>query len=106
MNQILAVENKKKEKVKTKKIRTGRPIEIKGIVMFFAVIIMVFGLTLAGQGSYALYKDIDDRKPENIPYVTIGRVNDKAIVQISSNIEISKLVYSWNNGEESAKLLF
>lgn len=63
---------------------------------------MVFGLTLAGQGSYALYKDIDDRKPENIPYVTIGRVNDKAIVQISSNIEISKLVYSWNNGEESA----
>lgn len=102
MNQILAVENKKKEKVKTKKIRTGRPIEIKGIVMFFAVIIMVFGLTLAGQGSYALYKDIDDRKPENIPYVTIGRVNDKAIVQISSNIEISKLVYSWNNGEESA----
>ena len=94
MNQILAVENKKKEKVKTKKIRTGRPIEIKGIVMFFAVIIMVFGLTLAGQGSYALYKDIDDRKPENIPYVTIGRVND--------NIEISKLVYSWNNGEESA----
>lgn len=102
MNQILAVENKKKEKVKTKKIRTGRPIEIKGIVMFFAVIIMVFGLTLAGQGSYALYKDIDDRKPENIPYVTIERVNDKAIVQISSNIEISKLVYSWNNGEESA----
>lgn len=102
MNQILAVENKKKEKVKTKKIRTGRPIEIKGIVMFFAVIIMVFGLTLAGQGSYALYKDIDDRKPENIPYVTIGRVNDKAIVQISSNIEISKLVYSWNKGEESA----
>lgn len=102
MNQILAVENKKKEKVKTKKIRTGRPIEIKGIVMFFAVIIMVFGLTLAGQGSYALYKDIDDRKTENIPYVTIGRVNDKAIVQISSNIEISKLVYSWNNGEESA----
>lgn len=102
MNQILAVENKKKEKVKTKKIRTGRPIEIKGIVMFFSVIIMVFGLTLAGQGSYALYKDIDDRKPENIPYVTIGRVNDKAIVQISSNIEISKLVYSWNNGEESA----
>ena len=57
--------------------------------MFFAVIIMVFGLTLAGQGSYALYKNMDDRKPENIPYITIGRVNDKAIVQVNSNIEIS-----------------
>ena len=102
MNQILAVENKKKEKVKTKKIKTGRPIEITGIVMFFAVIIMVFGLTLAGQGSYALYKNIDDRKPENIPYVAIGRVNDKAIIKVAHNIEISKIVYSWNDGEESA----
>ena len=100
MNQILSIENKKKQK--TKKDRTGRPIEIKGIIMFFAVIIMVFGLTLAGQGSYALYKNMDDRKPENIPYITIGRVNDKAIVQVNSNIEISKIVYSWNNGEESA----
>lgn len=100
MNQILSIENKKKQK--TKKIRTRRPIEIKGIIMFFAVIIMVFGLTLAGQGSYALYKDIDDRKPENIPYIKVGRVNDKAIVQVNSNIEISKIVYSWNNGEESA----
>lgn len=102
MNQILAVENKKKEKVKTKKIRTGRPIEIKGIIMFFAVIIMVFGLTLAGQGTYALYTSINDRKPENIPYVAIERINDKAIIQVNSNIEISKIVYSWNNGEESA----
>lgn len=100
MNQILSIENKKKQK--TKKIRTRRPIEIKGIIMFFAVIIMVFGLTLAGQGSYALYKNMDDRKPENIPYIKIGRVNDKAIVQVNSNIEISKIVYSWNNGEESA----
>lgn len=100
MNQILAVENKKKQK--TKKIRTGRPIEIKGIVMFFAVIIMVFGLTLAGQGAYALYKDFDDKKPENIPTVTIDRINDKAIVQVTNSIEISKIVYSWNNGEESA----
>lgn len=100
MNQILSIENKKKQK--TKKNRTGRPIEIKGIIMFFAVIIMVFGLTLAGQGSYASYKNMDDRKPENIPYITIERVNDKAIVQVNSNIEISKIVYSWNNGEESA----
>ena len=100
MNQILSIENKKKQK--TKKIRTRRPIEIKGIIMFFAVIIMVFGLTLAGQGSYALYKNMDDRKPENIPYIKVGRVNDKAIVQVNSNIEISKIVYSWNNGEESA----
>ncbi len=100
MNQILAVENKKKEKVK--KIRTGRPIEIKGIVRFFAIAIMTFGLIFIGQGSYAIYKNAEDIKPANIPTVLIGRVNDKAIVQVQHNVEISKIVYSWNNGEEQA----
>lgn len=102
MNQILAVENERKEKVKTKRIKTGRPIEIKGIVMFFAVIIMVFGITLAGQGTYAIYKNIDDKKPENIPSVSIGRINDRAVIHVTHNVEISKIVYSWNDGEESA----
>ena len=100
MNQILAVENKKKEK--NKKIRTGRPIEIKGIVKFFAITVIIFGTVFVGQGSYAIYRNIDDRKPANIPTVLISRKNDKAIVQVKSNIEISKIEYSWNNGENNA----
>lgn len=102
MNQILAVENKKKPKTKQKRIRTGRPIEIRGIIMFFAVVVMTFGIILAGQGSFALYKDMDDKKPANIPYVEIARVNDKAIIRVAHSIEISKIIYSWDNGEESA----
>ena len=70
--------------------------------MFFAVIIMVFGITLAGQGTYAIYKNIDDKKPENIPSVSIGRINDRAVIHVTHNVEISKIVYSWNDGEESA----
>ena len=99
MNQILTVEEKKKRE---NKIKSGRPVEIKGIVRFFSVAVIVFGTIFIGQGSYAIYKDIDDRKPANIPTVTIGRINDKAIVQVNHNTEISKLVYSWNNGERTA----
>ena len=100
MNQILAIENRKKEK-KSKKQRNNGPIEIKGIVRFFGIVIMIFGIVLAGQGSYALYKEIDDRKPANIPYVGIGRVNDEAILYVEHNVEISTITYSWNNGEET-----
>lgn len=102
MNQILAVENKNKKKEKTKKVKTGKPLEIEGIIKFFAGAIIVFGITFIGKGSYAIYKNIDDRKPANIPIVNISRINDKAIINVKNNIEISKLVYSWDDGQESA----
>lgn len=101
MNQILTVEQTEKKK-KEKKIKTGRPIEIKGIIRFFAIAILAFGITFVGQGSYAIYKEIEDKNPVNLPTVMIHRVNDKCIVQVQNNIEISKLVYSWNNGEKTA----
>lgn len=96
MNQILVTEKKEKKK----KITAKRTIEIAGIVRFFAVIIIMYGLIMAGQGSYAMYRNIEDRKPANIPTVTIGRVNDKAIVYVEHNVEISKITYFWDNGEE------
>jgi len=96
MNQILLTENKKK-----KKNNTGGPIEIKGIVRFFAIAILLFGIVLAGEGSYAIYRNIDDRKPENMPTVTISRVNDKAIINVEHSVEISKITYSWDNGENT-----
>lgn len=98
MNQILAVENKEKKK---KKKSSQGPIEIKGIVRFFAITIMIFGIVLTGEASYAVYKNIDDRKPANIPTVVVGRVNDKIILRIEHNEVISKITYSWNNGQET-----
>lgn len=97
MNQILVTEKKKKSK------KTSRgPIEIKGIVRFFAVFIMLFGIVLAGEGSYALYKEIDESKPENIPDLSLTRDGDTVILKIEHNTEISKVNYRWNDGEENS----
>lgn len=97
MNQILVTEKKKKNK------KTSRgPIEIKGIVRFFAVFIMLFGIVLAGEGSYALYKEIDESKPENIPDLSLTRDGDTVILKIEHNTEISKVNYRWNDGEENS----
>lgn len=97
MNQILVTEKKKKSK------KTSRgPIEIKGIVRFFAVFIMLFGIVLAGEGSYALYKEIDESKPENIPDLSLTRDGDIVILKIEHNTEISKVNYRWNDGEENS----
>lgn len=99
MNQILAVENRKKEK--NKRTSNGQTVAVKNIVIFFAVCMIIFGIVLAGEGSYAMYKEIEDKNPLNFPTVTIERENDKAIVNINNNIEISKIIYSWDDGEQT-----
>lgn len=99
MNQILAIEEKNKDK--KRKTTNNNQLEIKGIIRFFAIAILMLGVIFAGEGSYAIYKEIDDKDPANIPTIVIGRVNDKAILQIEHNTEISKIVYSWDDGEEN-----
>lgn len=98
MNQILTVEKKKKEP-KQKKQNSGGIIETKSIVRFFAIVIMIFGIVLIGGGSYEIYKEAKDNNPENQPKVIVSRENDKVIINVEHTTEISKVIYSWNDGE-------
>ena len=94
MNQILYVgENK-----------GNGPIAIKSIVKFFAIVIIAFGIILIGKGSYAIYKNIEINSGDNIPVVYMNRVNNTVVIKAEDNIEISKLIYSWNKGEETILL--
>ncbi len=94
MNQILYMgENKE-----------NGPIAIKSIVKFFAIVIIVFGIILIGKGSYAIYKNIEINSGDNIPVVYMDRVNNTVVIKAEDNIEISKLIYSWNKGEETILL--
>lgn len=95
MNQILATENNKNKR------RSSGPIAIKPIVRFFAIIIIIFGIILIGEGSYAIYEKNSFQDPKNAPKVTISRQNDKAVVNVEHNIAISKIVYRWDDGEET-----
>lgn len=97
MNQILVIEDKKRKR--NKKLNSG-PIEIRSITRFFALALMAFGLFFIGQGSYAMYRDSIVKNTNNLPTVSISRVNDKVIVTVDSINKIENLKYSWNNAEE------
>ena len=97
MNQILIMENKKKKK----KSHSSGPSDISNILKFFAIILIIFGIFFVEQGSYAIYKEIIGSNTDNLPTVTIERVNDTAVVTVTSTYEIEYLVYSWGDGEDT-----
>lgn len=99
MNQILMVEEKKK-KNKKNRLSSG-PIEIKNIVMFFAIVLIIFGVFFIGQGSYAIYRESKGKNKENMPIINLSRVNDTILVQVSSVNIITNFKYSWQNSEET-----
>lgn len=96
MNQILQIENKKSK----------GPVEINKVVIFFGVAIIIFAIMIIGIGSYImLSKDNKQEQGNTIqestkPVVNINRDADDIIVEVTHNLPISKIVYSWNDGEE------
>lgn len=97
MNQILTVENKKK----SKKSKSSSQIEIKNIVIFFAIAIIIFGIFLVGQGSYAMYQESKGKNTKDLPTINITRINDTFRLEVTSTKMITYLKYSWNNAEET-----
>lgn len=99
MNQILQTENKKQ----------GAPIDIKKIVIFFAVAIIIFGVVLICVGSYAMItgtkkpKQPENNNPQvedNVPQVDIERTEDNILINIKHTKPIISVKYHWNDEAE------
>lgn len=94
MNQILQTESKKNNGV----------IEIKKILKFFVIAIVIFATILIALGSYYLITNIKKDK-ENVqassdkPNVEIIKQENNILIRISGNIAVSKIVYNWNDEE-------
>lgn len=94
MNQILYSGGKKEKNNITK------------IVKAFCIIIIVFSLFFIVQGTYALVtKDSKTKigaKSDSTPNVNVTSQGGKAILDISHSKGISKVEYSWNDGEKTS----
>lgn len=98
MNQILSVENSKKEK--KSKIRNNGPIELEKILKFFCITIIVFGVFMIGSGSYSTYQNSKIANLSTKPTISIQETSATEItIQITHNKELSKVTYSWNNDD-------
>lgn len=89
MNQILSTGDKQEKS------------NINNIVRVFCIIIIVFSIFFIVQGTYALVKNKDERAiaKADRPTVSIESKGGSAIINVKYNKSISKVIYSWNNGE-------
>lgn len=90
MNQILYTNNQKKK---------GGPLEINTILRIFAILCIMFGLILVGQGVFAMLNQ-QEEVTSTVPLVEINQEGDTLKLMIKHDKIIDRIIYSWNENQE------
>lgn len=91
MNQILYTSNQKKK---------GGPLEINTILRIFAILCILFGIILVGKASFAMLNGKEEVS-STVPLVDPELKGDTLILKIKHDKAIDKIVYSWNENQET-----
>ena len=104
MNQILLTDNDNIKRKNDKRKSTSNSNDLKKIIVFFAIVIIVFGIAIGGIYGYRIYKN---NKKENViisaPQLSLEETDESIKIIAKSEIGIDKIIYSWNEDEEVVK---
>lgn len=98
MNQILFVENNKGKKGKNK-VKSNGPMEIGKAAKIFAILILLFGLIMLGQGIYSMVTKNTQKESNTKPVVTMAQDAGKLKISIKHDKAIDNMIYNWNEEE-------
>ena len=100
MNQILSIDNSKKETAKKKKIRNDGPIEISSILKFFSITILIFGVFMIGSGSYSMYKNSTKKTGNSKPVIYVEQtLEEELLLKVTHDKALAEMTYCWNDEE-------
>lgn len=92
MNQILLTSDEKSK----------ASLEIKPIIRFFAVSIIVFAIILIGEGAYNLSSNTKNEiKDYPIPTMVPEKNGSYITLKVNGDIGINKVIYAWDDGIET-----
>lgn len=78
-------------------------IQLKKVIRFFSIFIILFALILVIEGIFGYYKNKNKKVViKETPDINIQRDNGTTILNITSNIGVQKVIYSWNDGIEDS----
>ena len=88
MNQILITNDKKGEFSK----------DIKPVIKFFAIVIIIVALLLLSIGGYNLYNSLKNKNAYPKPSLSVEKNGRAVSINVKGEIGVNKLEYSWNDG--------
>lgn len=100
MNQILMTESnnsKNKGHKVVKNYAYKDPNDMSGIVKIFAILIMIFGIALSGDGVYAIMQNAEIARTTKLPIVEVLKSGNTAKLSISCETGIRTVSYCWND---------
>lgn len=80
-----------------------RPNNIKNIIRFFSIAIIIFGVAIFGGGIYGIIQKKAEEAPisTNKPIISTNVFEDDSIrIYITHDKPIDKVIYSWNSGDD------
>lgn len=94
MNQILATSNANSKRGKG-------PASIESIIKFFVISLIILGVFMIGTGSYAIYKDNEERnaRPTKPTIEEQLKSEESILLKIRHDKAIDRIEYSWNDNE-------
>ena len=98
MNQILSTSMPMDDNRKKNKVKSSKPIETRSILKFFAIIVVVFGISMIGTGVMAIYKNQMQVIEQNLePTISIENKTERtALLKVMHQRVITKVEYAWN----------
>lgn len=102
MNQILQTEqvsNNNKKFNYSNYGGTSRKMGVDTIIKVFAIMLIVFGLLLSGDGALALSDSAKQKAAQKIPTVEVARKGNDLTVTVKSEIPLRSVGFAWN-GED------
>ncbi len=99
MNQILLTDNYKNSN-KNKRSNMNSSNDTKKIILFFSIVILIFGIAIIGVYGYKIYNN--SNKKEMViakPQLSLEETKESVTIIANADAGISKIIYTWNDEE-------
>ncbi len=80
----------------------SQPTDIKKIIRFFSIAVIIFGVALLGGGIYGVMQDNKKNEPlsTNKPIISASVFEEDSVrIYVTHDKPIDRIVYNWNNDE-------
>jgi len=103
MNQILLTNNQNIKKKSSNKYNKNNSGDMKKIIIFFGVAILVFAIAIIGIYVFKISKNDKKEKPIEKPELALEQTENQVKIIAEAEAGINKIIYTWNDGEPIEK---